>query len=1002
MSIFPLRKRTFVVLLLVLLKIATVFAQTTIHVPADAPTIQAAINMAKNGDTVLVAPGTYHENIDFDGKSITVTSGATSYSGAASTIIDASTYGPVVVFNDGETSSARLNGFTIEGGHNGAAGCNSGGGVYIGASSPTISNDVILNNQNYGIAVTGTSSPVIQENDIKETHFVSLNVSPSCGKVSSIYQPIGGGAGIVLRNADYPKIVSNIIENNLRQTNNENDASTGAGIGITGTQSVEIEDNIIRDNVSNYDAAIAGTISDMVLGKLYLVQNLIYNNTDQAGNPRQQVYISGASSPSGAPALIETNNTIYGGGEELVFYFGESSIQNNIFADPNSENGDSDEDKGLICADPPSSKSPITIGYNDAFTAGTTPYNLCPLDSTNITVEPALKYPSKGDFHEEPTSPTVAAGYLNARGVPFADLDNKARTVCGTIDMGAYELRPYPPVTLTSSRNPAPGGSSITFTSNVTGNCNTPTGIITYYDDGSEMGSALLDSFGSAALTTSLLVVGQHKITASYPGDFNFDKSASNTLVETITGDPSTTSLNIGPNPAGAFTPITLSSAVASQYGTPTGTVTFTSGSSTLAVAPLNGGVATTTISSLGAGLYDVVAHYNANTRFEASTSTAVEEKVIGAASVTSLTLSPNPAFATQPVTISAHVRPAYGSSIPTGEIQFYDGNSMIGSSTVNASGNATFTTSQLTVGTHTIAARYSGSSNFDPSSTTALEIVSLIGTNLNLTVTPDPARAGQTVSLTATATASLSGMIPFGQVTFYDGKNSLGTEPLNSTGAATLSTSSLAAGTHPLHAVLSSGAYFSGSTSPVITETVQAAEFSLALSSNSVSIPSGDYTEITATMTPIGGFNGTVALGCSGAPDHTQCIFPNGNTVSLKNGPKTVPLVIDASDVYGYGQKVSKLTLSGRGNDALQYLAGIFFPAFLMLGIRRKSYAYRWLRVICLSALLGTALFGLQSCGSKLPGKTPPGKYSLTVTASSTGSPSTQHSATLLLDVTK
>ena len=47
---------------------------STIHVPGDQPTIQAGVNAASNGDIVLVAPGTYYENIDIKGKAITVTS----------------------------------------------------------------------------------------------------------------------------------------------------------------------------------------------------------------------------------------------------------------------------------------------------------------------------------------------------------------------------------------------------------------------------------------------------------------------------------------------------------------------------------------------------------------------------------------------------------------------------------------------------------------------------------------------------------------------------------------------------------------------------------------------------------------------------------------------------------------------------------------------------------------------------------------------------------------
>ena len=75
----------FEVLCLVLFSVGAISSPaSTIHVPGDQPTIQAGINAASNGDTVLVDPGTYYENIDFLGKAITVTSSG----GAAQTIID--------------------------------------------------------------------------------------------------------------------------------------------------------------------------------------------------------------------------------------------------------------------------------------------------------------------------------------------------------------------------------------------------------------------------------------------------------------------------------------------------------------------------------------------------------------------------------------------------------------------------------------------------------------------------------------------------------------------------------------------------------------------------------------------------------------------------------------------------------------------------------------------------------------------------------------------------
>ncbi|HEV2355066.1 MAG TPA: hypothetical protein VGR89_12540, partial [Puia sp.] len=69
-------------------------AQNTIHVPADQPTIQAGINAASNGDTVLVAPGTYKESINFSKKAITLMSSG----GPSVTIIDGSNNGTPVTF----------------------------------------------------------------------------------------------------------------------------------------------------------------------------------------------------------------------------------------------------------------------------------------------------------------------------------------------------------------------------------------------------------------------------------------------------------------------------------------------------------------------------------------------------------------------------------------------------------------------------------------------------------------------------------------------------------------------------------------------------------------------------------------------------------------------------------------------------------------------------------------------------------------------------------------
>ncbi|MGA8111585.1 MAG: hypothetical protein WB974_19250, partial [Acidobacteriaceae bacterium] len=106
--------------------------QATIQVPANQPTIQSAITAAANGDIVLVSPGTYHENLDFHGKAITVTS----VSGPAVTIIDGGASGPVVSFHTGEVRSSIISGFTIRnGGAEPQPSVAGAGGVYINASA---------------------------------------------------------------------------------------------------------------------------------------------------------------------------------------------------------------------------------------------------------------------------------------------------------------------------------------------------------------------------------------------------------------------------------------------------------------------------------------------------------------------------------------------------------------------------------------------------------------------------------------------------------------------------------------------------------------------------------------------------------------------------------------------------------------------------------------------------------------------------------------------------
>jgi hypothetical protein len=117
---------------------------STIFVPADHATIQAAIDAAATGDEIVVAPGTYNELIDFSGKAITLRSS----DGAAVTTIDGTAKGgSVVQCTSGEGLGTELRGFTITGGIGTLDGSiRLGGGVFTRGSSPTIEECVVIGN----------------------------------------------------------------------------------------------------------------------------------------------------------------------------------------------------------------------------------------------------------------------------------------------------------------------------------------------------------------------------------------------------------------------------------------------------------------------------------------------------------------------------------------------------------------------------------------------------------------------------------------------------------------------------------------------------------------------------------------------------------------------------------------------------------------------------------------------------------------------------------------
>jgi centrosomal CEP192-like protein len=409
-----------IALFLVVLSSASVRAQNIISVPTSEPTIQAAINAANNGDTVLVAPGTYVENINFSGKAIAVTSSG----GPAVTVIDGGAQGPVVTFNQNEPTASQLSGFTIR---NGFQPIGPGGGISIKSASPTISNDIITGNHAvYGIGIyINDGSPVIRNNTITNNDQTGANTGGF------------GGSGVTIDGIDplaNPRIIGNAITNN----------SPGGGISVISNGIPLIQGNIIQGNTASSDG---GGFSFQGYGSPTVLENFIVGNT--SGNNGGGMWISPYNANYGAPILV-INNTIVGNSdgaphETSGIYttgFAQSvTFINNIVVAVPGQNA-------ITCDNSYSSVSPV-FSHNDAYSfrgAGFTGWCIASPNSGNFSSDPIFLNSDNNDFHLSQSSPAIDAGDNAAPNLPSADFDGNPRVADGNgdgvavIDLGAYEV----------------------------------------------------------------------------------------------------------------------------------------------------------------------------------------------------------------------------------------------------------------------------------------------------------------------------------------------------------------------------------------------------------------------------------------------------------------------------------------------------------------------------------------------------------------------------------
>lgn len=427
---------------------------TIINIPDDYPTIQQGIDASSDGDTVLVQPGTYVENINFNGHNIVLgslflTTGDTTY--ISRTIIDGDSSGSVVTFEYVEDSTAAVIGFSIQNGNahcgggiychvshpliannhirqNIAAGdyyyMGNGGGIYCYASSPRIIESIIIDNiadkNGAGIHCQNHSNPFIMDNIISADSsgrsgggiYCSEGSEPTISNNSIIGNKADIGGGICTEINSNPDVNRNTIIGNS--------ANLGGGIYFYNHCRGLIDHNIISFNLADSGGAgiFCNNFSDPLISN-----NVIYNNI--SSNNGGGIWLGFDSNAVIRSNTICNNSVSNEGGGIYCFYYSSPEIYNTILWN-NSAGGASEI--YFYNSDPP------RVSYCDIFGG----YE----GEGNLNVEPLFRDPENGDFHLMSTdcgdpedSPCIDVGHPSL-------LDSTLSCSWGlgnlTCDMGAY------------------------------------------------------------------------------------------------------------------------------------------------------------------------------------------------------------------------------------------------------------------------------------------------------------------------------------------------------------------------------------------------------------------------------------------------------------------------------------------------------------------------------------------------------------------------------------
>jgi parallel beta-helix repeat protein len=405
-------------------------------------TIQGAIDAAVCGDVVVLIAGVYHENINFNGKNITVTSTHPDDPACvASTIIKGTGTGPVVTFSGSESQNCKLDGVTITDGNT----MGDGGGICGNGTEATIANCVITNNHADGAGggvsnCKGTiSGCTITGNTASGNgggiYVFDCNVTIEDCDINN--NAAADGGGLYFLDSWQAKIFRCSISDN-----DANGSGMARGGGIYALNSpIWIKDCRISRNYATYGGG--GVYLSYYLVPFpdgpYVTQCLITENT--AGEEGGGISCEWEVVPRIYNCTIADNSVTdgYGGGLCCSSFRRNGEVINSIIWGNFAQQGS----QVALRSGATSPASMLRISYSDVeggpggvyvYVGGMLIWSTGAIDS-----DPQLVDPNGGDLHLSAGSPCIDAGY-NKAALP-TDLDGNPRIVNGTVDMGAYEFQ---------------------------------------------------------------------------------------------------------------------------------------------------------------------------------------------------------------------------------------------------------------------------------------------------------------------------------------------------------------------------------------------------------------------------------------------------------------------------------------------------------------------------------------------------------------------------------